>query len=132
MFPNSSLSRLFLTLVAALPLVAMAAEVDHSTMDHSAHKGYKPMKINKGRFEVLTTQPKSGKAREAGFDGRYAMESTSVSNPLAMRCAQASRGLLILDNATWARCGGKPNGVAESPGKTQQVDHSGHGAHAGH
>ncbi len=132
MFPDPSFSRLILILVAALPLVATAAEVDHSTMNHSAHQGYKPVKTNKGRFEVLTTQPQSGKAREAGFDGRYAMEPTSISNTLATRCAQASRGLIMLDNVTWARCGGKPKGVDEGPAKPKQVDHSENGSHAGH
>ena len=44
------------------------------------------------------------------------MEPTSARYSLATRCAQASRGLIMLDNATWKRCGGKPEGAARGPG----------------
>lgn len=64
----------------------------------------------------LSTMPPSGTSREAGFDGRYAMESTSAQASTAIQCAQGSRGLLMVDNATWAKCGGKPQGWPKGMG----------------
>lgn len=117
----------FLTLifVAFLSLgtqFAFAAEMDHSTMDHSrmdysGHNMHGPSVGNakstsKGKLKSLSAIPPSGQAREAGSDGRYAMESTTVHSPLDVKCAQATRGIIMLDNATWKRCGGKPAGAS--------------------
>jgi hypothetical protein len=64
----------------------------------------------------LDVIPPSGRAREAGSDGRYHMAPTSREADLATLCAQATRGLIMLDNATWEKCGGKPEGASKGPG----------------
>ncbi len=94
-----------------------AVEMDHSKMDHSTMERSAPepaaMDHSKMNMEaapplpMLAEPPASGKAREAGFDGTELMESTSADAPLAVQCAQASRGLIVLDRATWAQCTGK-------------------------
>ena len=82
--------------------------------------------VKKGRLSRLPVMPTSGRAREAGSDGRYAMEPTSIRTSRSEKCAQATRGLIMLDNAAWKRCGGKPEGAPKSvigaPGG--KVDHS--------
>lgn len=80
----------------------------------------------KGSLSTLREIPPSGRAREAGTDGRYAMEPTTAVNSLATQCAQASRGLIMLDNATWKRCGGKPKGASMGVRKSPDgnMDHS--------
>jgi hypothetical protein len=105
---------------------ARAQEGGHAghTMDHSAHMAM-PAPGKLGRLDQV---PHSGRAREAGSDGRYAMESTTVEASLATRCAQASRGLIMLDNAGWKACGGKPKGAAPGPKPAPAM----HGDHAGH
>jgi hypothetical protein len=109
-------------LVAAAP--ALAAEMDHGMnhnmdqkMDHSAMQGKmqkSALKPSPG-LEKLAQIPTSGRARESGSDGRSVMESIDISNSQATRCAQATRGLVMLDNAAWSRCGGKPEGAAHGP-----------------
>lgn len=74
---------------------------------------------------MVKEQPASGVAREAGYEGNYQFEVTSIDRSLATRCAQASRGLIMLDNKTWKRCGGKTKGAAESPSKPKD-GHQGH------
>jgi hypothetical protein len=101
-------------LVIGIPV--QAAEMDHSKMNHSqmihdtsltdAQKA-----MDKAALQKLATIPASGKAREGGYDRRYAMESTDVANTLSIRCAQASRGLVMMNNVEWSRCGGKPDGA---------------------
>jgi hypothetical protein len=55
------------------------------------------------------------------------MESTSVHDSVAAQCAKASRGLVMLDNAAWARCGGKPQGLtATSEHLSAPHQHAGH------
>jgi hypothetical protein len=44
------------------------------------------------------------------------MEPTSARYDIATQCAQGARGLIMLDNATWERCGGKPKGASKGPG----------------
>jgi hypothetical protein len=82
--------------------------------------------------------PASGKAREAGFNDCYVMEPTSSRDEIATQCAQGTRGLIMLDNATWERCGGKAKGASKGPsyyrpvfpwskkgtGKIHSMDHS--------
>ncbi len=124
--------------VVVLPAIAVAAEMDHSQMDHSkmdhskmghgmnGPKMPQPKAVKKGQLNRLSAMPPSGRPREAGYDGRYAMEPTSTRTRLSEKCAQATRGLIMLDNATWRRCGGKPKGA--SMGVTNQtggqMDHS--------
>lgn len=103
--------------------------MDHSKMDHSKTTHMMAPKPKKGKLAMVKEQPASGKAREAGSDGRYHMESTTNRNSLAIQCAQASRGLIILDNKTWARCGGKTKGVAEGPKASKGGEHSRHSGH---
>lgn len=98
---------LMLTLLfSGFPVLAM--EMDHSMMKHDNHKmaSESPMSL-----ETLARVPASGISREGGFDGRYVMESTDISDASAERCAQASRGLVMLDEAGWAQCDRKPKGL---------------------
>lgn len=114
-----------------------AAEMDHSqhmNMDHSAmqHVPSKQMSmqpVQKGKLQRLTEMPASGKGREAGYDGRYAMEATSVNDDLQTKCAKASRGLVMVDNKTWEQCGGKPEGWSKGPENAEPMDHSQHMMH---
>lgn len=127
---------IFSTLVFSLS-ISYAAEMDHSqhmNMDHSsmqhAPSGQgKTLPVKQGRLQRLSKMPASGKAREAGSDGRYAMEATSVNDDIQTKCAKASRGLVMVDNKTWAQCGGKPKGWSENPGNAAQIDHSQHMMH---
>ena len=110
----------------------MAAEMDHSQhqgMDHSQYM--KQQSKVKGRLDVLSTMTKSGEAREAGYDGKYQMEPTTINDSVMTQCAKASRGLIMVDNKTWKKCGGKPAGWAKGPGKqaSQPMDHSQHMKH---
>lgn len=122
-----------MTFLFALPFVAMAAEMDHSKMDHSkmghgmsGPKVAMTKAVKKGRLDRLSKMPPSGQAREAGSDGRYAMEPTSVRTRRSEKCAQATRGLIMLDNSAWKRCGGKPEGAPKSvkDAPDGKVDHS--------
>ncbi len=123
------------TIAMLLTLPVLAEEIDHSQhqgIDHSKHmmpatKTYKGTS-SKQVLKKLEVMSKSGVAREAGFDGKYAMETTTVKESLKTRCAKASRGLIMLDNKSWAKCGGKPKGLAEGPDKkaSQSMDHSQH------
>ena len=131
------------TLMMAISLVMLptsigyAAEMDHSQhegMDHSnmQHAPNQPTyttKVRKGKLQNLPELPASGKAREAGSDGRYAMEPTSVNDNIRTKCAKATRGLVMVDNKTWAQCGGKPKGWSEGPGNAEPMDHSQHDKH---
>ena len=77
-------------------------------------------------LKPLTKVPPSGKAREAGFDGTYTMEDTSVDHSLARRCALASRGLVMLDNAGWKQCSNIPEGLPKTVSNTPaDNDHQG-------
>ena len=125
---------------------ASAAEIDHSQhgaqgamkstelehAQHASHARHGAMQQQAAQLQVLDIMPASGKAREGGYDGRSVMESTGHVMPLAARCAQASRGLVMLDSASWEACGGKPQGapaslVVNAPAKTG--DHAGHHQH---
>lgn len=89
------------------------------------HKNTDTDKINPAKLDIV---PVSGIAREGGYDNSFMMESTSAGNSLQTRCAQASRGIIMLDNATWEQCGGKPKGVPGGEIKDEQGT-SGHGSH---
>jgi uncharacterized protein involved in copper resistance len=124
--------------VLVLPVsIGYAAKMDHSqhmNMDHSImqHAPAEPMSkvpVQKGQLQKLSELPASGKAREAGSDGRYAMEATSVKDDIQTKCAKASRGLVMIDNKSWAQCGGKPKGWSEGAGNVEPVDHSQHMMH---
>ena len=119
-----------LVFIIAMPVITIAAEMDHSGMDHSrmdhskmgkmghgmnGPKVAQPKAVKKVKLNRLPAMPASGRSREAGYDGRYAMEPTSIRTRLSEQCAQASRGIVMLDNATWKRCGGKPKGAAMGP-----------------
>jgi hypothetical protein len=103
--------------------------MDHSTMQHAPSKPMKTLPVKQGQLQRLQEMPASGKGREAGYDGRYAMESTSVNNDLQTKCANATRGLVMVDNETWAQCGGKPKGWSEGPRDAAPMDHSQHMMH---
>lgn len=137
--------------LSVLLTTVQAAEMDHSKMDHGSmghdqmtpekmdhsKMGHAPVVRSKsaapGVLVTLAKIPASGKAREGGADDRYVMESTSVFDNVADQCAKASRGLMMLDNATWAQCGGKPQGAAMTPVsmtvKKDSNEHAGHNMH---
>jgi hypothetical protein len=127
------------TILLAAPL--WAAEMDHAAMDHSTMHHGNMQPANKPAagavpLEPLAAMPASGKAREGGYDGRYVMEATDVADSLALRCAQASRGLIMLDNASWSHCAARPSGAARGPSSSQPAaampGPEGHGGHEGH
>lgn len=83
-----------------------------------------------GRLQRLDALPPSGKSREADYDGSYFMQSTALNQPLEVKCALGSRGLIMLDNETWIKCGGKPNGWSKGVHTAQPgMDHSKHMSH---
>jgi uncharacterized protein involved in copper resistance len=115
------------------------SQMDHSQMDHSAHQAAPAYEGSPpGGLAPLEAIPESGNAREAGFDDRYGMEPKSADDDPAARCAQGSRGLVMLDNVEWELCGGKPQGASRGPGyypamppwneagtgQSHQMDHS--------
>ena len=109
----------------------IAEQIDHSKhqmMDHSKMQKKQAMKkMMSKRLQQMDEMPVSGKSREAGFDKKYTMESTINKNNLSERCAQASRGLVMLDNKEWEKCGGKVKGTAMGMmdhGQGEQMDHS--------
>ena len=126
-------------LISGTPV--LAADMDHSKMGHSK-MNHSNMIHNtslastakaqeEAALQKLAVMPTSGKAREGGYDGRYVMESTDVSTALSTRCAQASRGLVMMNNAEWLRCGGRPDGAAQASlsvtDKTKPAnEHAGH------
>ena len=147
----NSLRPWLMAMTLTVSLAATAAEMDHSQMQHGEHgamdhsqmqhgemdhsgmhgAGYQAgSKPSSGSLAKLDEVPASGKAREAGYDGRYAMESITANESTAEKCAKGSRGLLMVDNATWVRCGGKPKGWAE--GTKQKAGAAPHAGHEGH
>jgi hypothetical protein len=117
---------------AMQPAAMPAGDKDHSTMDHSAMH-HAAAATTAPALTPLTAMPASGQAREGGYDGRYVMEATDAAHSLQLRCAQASRGLVMLDNAGWEHCGARPTGAAQgqpaSPPSATMEGHAGHGGH---
>ncbi|WP_126454554.1 hypothetical protein [Sulfuriflexus mobilis] len=147
--------KLVIVMIAALTTLSggtlRAAEVDHSA--HAGHDKKTQQASHDGpyfgvsksgsydaKLQKLDKVPPSGRAREATSDDRYIMESTSALNDTATQCAHGSRGLVMVDNATWEKCGGKPQGAAkgagyypamppwnkEGTGEVHKMDHSKH------
>lgn len=118
------------TLCALLLVTSMSyAQTDHS--DHSQHQA-QPTYVapeQKGELAKLPEVPASGMARENGFDERSRMESISSSDALAQQCAMGTRGMLMLDNKTWEKCGGKPKGAAEGANDKGAAAAGGHAGH---
>lgn len=111
----------------------LESSMDHD-MDHGQHNMHKQKKsespLLKHTVKKLKQVPASGESREAGFDSSHVMEHSDVNDQLARKCAQASRGIIILDNKSWESCGGKPKGVASA--KLDKKAASGHDGHAQH
>lgn len=131
-----------LALVFAITLVSTLPAVSQQHGQHGQHGSQAAPADKPGYSEgdqqalpLLTALPPSGKSREAGSDGAYIMESTQTQSDLAIRCAQATRGLIVLDRATWEMCGEKPNGLPEAivPEQvaTQHKGSDGHGQSPG-
>ena len=130
MINKKLLSAILMVMIMASGKIVTAAEMDHSKHmaqpmqkdpgKHDEHQGayygVTPSEGSDAKLQQLNKIPTSGRSREATFDGRYNMESTSVINDLDSQCAHASRGLVMLDNATWEKCGGKPEGASKGPG----------------
>lgn len=100
-----------------------AHEMDHS--QHQAMLAY-TAPVHNGELVVLLKMPASGEGRESGYDGRYLMESSSADDTLAQQYAKGSRALGMLNNKTWVKCGGKPEGAALGPDTQPAQDHTGH------
>ena len=106
---------ILLGIAFSLSQISIAVEkIDHS--QHESHNqsksGYTTSKSKTG-LNTLSVIPESGKSREAGFDDRYAMEPTSALDNQADLCAKGSRGLIMLDRKTLAKCGSSPEGLPE-------------------
>ena len=104
------------------------AQTDHSQHQQHTKPTYTAPKV-KAQPETLSKIPASGKSREAGYDNRYIMETTSSKDTLLQNCAKGTRGIVMLDNKTWARCGGKPEGAAQGPDKQAGKGHTDHSMH---
>jgi len=114
--------------------------IPYASSAHAAnmHEGHQMKKSNATKYKrrvkkrradklvILNIMPKSGKAREAGFDGSHAMESTTLLDSDFTLCAKASRGLIMLDNAMLRKCGGRAQGWSVGPGNAKKMDHSKH------
>lgn len=123
------MSRRLIHAIIAAAVVAGGAVAEESAPGHhgAMHNTHEAMGGNQGA-QKLEAMPASGKAREAGYDGRYIMDATGATDDMPGRCAQASRGLVMLDNAGWQRCGGKSEGAAvhrsvEAAAEAQQAMH---------
>jgi uncharacterized protein involved in copper resistance len=122
---------------AKQPAATPPGDMDHSTMDHStmdhSTMHHTATIAPTAALTPLTVMPASGQAREGGYDGRYVMEATDAAHSLQTRCAQASRGLVMLDNAGWEQCGARPTGAAQrqpaSPPTATMEGHVGPGGH---
>lgn len=123
---------IFVALYAAASAVH-GVEMDHSTMNHGAmeHGTAEPAPMDHAKMNMdapplpmLVVTPASGKAREVGFDDTELMEPTSADASLAVQCAQASRGLIAVDRATWAQCTGKS--AAPDVPAARAPEHQGH------
>jgi hypothetical protein len=105
------------------------ADHDMGSMEHDMKTSMAPVHSTI-KLEPLTQLPPSGKSREAGYDGSYMMENTSINLSIKARCALASRGLIMLDNDSFQKCGGKPIGWSKGVSSTQTTeDHSQHMNH---
>ena len=127
---------------------AVTKEVPHSASEHHADHNMDTMQhdmtehAQRGRpitktgasssenLERLKQLPPSGKSREANYDGSYYMHNTSLEQSLEARCALASRGLMMLDNESWKKCGGKP--IGWSKGITSAQSDNEHSQHMNH
>ncbi len=130
---NRNVLVFIVTAMAGFAGPAAAQQADHAA--HHGHGGGYVAPGDSGGLRPLPALPPSGAARETGFDGRHVMEPTSVHDSLAERCAKGSRGLIMLSNQEWARCGGKPEGWSRGPGEQAgaQGARGGYGGgHGGH
>jgi hypothetical protein len=126
---NKLTMKMWLIAILLMVELPVLAEMDHSAMGHdmSAMPSAKKMMGSQvNALQKLESLPASGEAREGGYDNSYLMESTDAADSLHVRCAQASRGLVMVDNAEWSRCGGKPTGAAEGVLPVKGGEHAGH------
>ncbi len=110
---------------------------DHQSMANQQHHNHEAMHSNVKAgssfsesaaaldLPRLNSLPPSGKSREANFDNTYFMHNTALEQPLEVKCALASRGLIMLDNDSFQKCGGKPAGWSKGITAAQTSnDHS--------
>ena len=106
-------------------------EMQHDMAGHAQHEkpGTKTMTSSES-LKKLKQLPSSGKSREANYDNSYYMHNTSLDQTLEAKCALASRGLIMLDNESWKKCGGKPigwsKGIASAQTDKEQNQHMNH------
>ena len=112
-----------------------ASSENHAEHDMSEHAHHdmpmtKTSPSSSMSLERLQQLPASGKSREANYDGTSFMHTTSPEQSLEVRCALATRGLMMLDNESWKKCGGKP--IGWSKGITSAQTDSDHSHHMNH
>ncbi|MFV1983883.1 MAG: hypothetical protein ACC657_10130 [Thiohalomonadales bacterium] len=101
-----------------MPTTSFSHSDKNKTKSNNAQKYKRTVKKKQSdTLVILNIMPKSGKAREAGFDGKFIMESTSIQDSDFTLCAKATRGLIMLDNAMLKKCGGRPSGWSQKPAK---------------
>lgn len=96
---------IIVTMLIAMSLITMAEEM-HG--DHAAH----------------SMHSMNDTADAAVPEGAWSPTGMEVSQ--AQRCSLAVRGVVMLDNAAWAACGGKPAAVAQSVVPSATHHHAGH------
>jgi len=106
--------------------------MDHSTMNHDTMQHQKKKPMTQSPLALLDKLPASGKSREAGYDKRYIMEPTSAEDDINVRCAKATRGIMMVDNATWVKCGGKPEGWSKGIANSTPPSSSSNSSHHMH
>jgi len=100
------------------PTTSFSNSDKNNANSNNAQKYKRKVKKNQSdTLVILNTMPKSGKAREVGFDGKFVMESGSILDSDFTLCAKATRGLIMLDNAMLIKCGGRPAGWSQGPAK---------------
>jgi len=103
------------------------ADVGHQAKQQKTIKYKRKVKKRKSdKLVILNVMPASGQSREAGFDGNYAMEPTTILDSDFTLCAKASRGLIMIDNAKLIKCGGRAVGWSVGAGNTTKMDQSKH------
>ena len=104
-----------------------AEEMDHSKMTRESsqmpnHNSGKNTQVSPV-LVILKQAPASGKAREAGYDNNYNMKQTTTEVNLSEKCALASRGIIMLDRASWKKCDVTRQNMIK---KSDIRQHSGH------
>lgn len=94
-------------IAALLLLIHLSTQAAEMSSDHSMH-----------------AMPSDATMADAVAEGVLA--PTGVEITPAQRCALAARGVVMLDNAAWLACGGKPATVPQNVVPSSANPHAGH------